>query len=86
MQDNARPHTARVCMGYLNRETVEEMDWPARSADLNRIKHVRGILYRRISQGDYPPITIQELTNILRHKWETLALQTVQKLVRSMSQ
>ena len=31
MQDNARPHTARVCMDYLNRETIEVMDWPARS-------------------------------------------------------
>ena len=36
MQDNARPHTARVCMDYLNRETIEVMDWPARSPDLNR--------------------------------------------------
>ena len=26
MQDNPRPHTARVCMDYLNRETIEEMD------------------------------------------------------------
>ena len=29
-------------------------------------------------------MTIQELTNILRHEWETIALQTVQILVRSM--
>ena len=29
-------------------------------------------------------MTIQELTNILRHEWEILDLQTVQNLVRSM--
>ena len=29
-------------------------------------------------------MTIQELTNILRHEWETPALQTVQNLVRCM--
>ena len=37
MQDNARPHTARVCMDCLNRETIEIMDWLARSPDLNPI-------------------------------------------------
>ena len=60
------------------------MDWPARSPDLNPIEHVWAILYRSISQGYHPPMTIQELTNILRHELEPLALQTVQNLVRSM--
>ena len=29
MQDNARLHTARVCMDSLNSETIEVMDCPA---------------------------------------------------------
>ena len=33
IQDNARLHTARVCMIYLNCETIEVMNWPARSSD-----------------------------------------------------
>ena len=38
MQDNVHPHTARVCMDYLNRETIEVMDWSAHSPDLNTIE------------------------------------------------
>ena len=86
MQDNSCPHTARVCMDYLNWETIEVMDWPACSPDLNPVEHVWDILYRHILHGDHPPKTIQELTNILRHELETVALQTVQNLVRSMPQ
>ena len=78
------PHTAIVCMDYLNHETIEIMNWPAHSPDLNPIEHVWDILYRRISQRHHPTMTIQELTIILRHEWETLALQTIQNLICSM--
>ena len=36
MQDNARSHTARLCMAFLEDEGIAVMDWPARSPDLNR--------------------------------------------------
>ena len=38
--DNARPHRARVVQDYLERVTIERMDWPARSPDLNPIGHI----------------------------------------------
>ena len=38
--DNARPHRVPVTDAYLQRETIERMDWPARSPDLNPIEHV----------------------------------------------
>jgi hypothetical protein len=40
MDDNARPHHARVVKLYLQQETVVCMDWPARLSDLNTIDYV----------------------------------------------
>ena len=39
MDDNARPHRARVVTDYLEMETIERMDWPSLSPDLNPIEH-----------------------------------------------
>ena len=69
-------------MDYLNREII--IDWPVRSSILIPVVHVWDILYGPISQRVHPLMTIQELTIILRHEWETLALQTIQNLIRNM--
>ena len=39
MQDNARAHTARMYMTFLDDEGITVMNWPARSPDLNPIEH-----------------------------------------------
>ena len=75
-------------MDYLNRETTEVMDWPTRSPDLHPIEHVWDILYRHSLQtyltGRSATNDYSRTHNILRHEWETLALQTVQNLVHNM--
>ncbi|GFW24592.1 transposable element Tcb2 transposase [Trichonephila clavipes] len=35
--DNARPHRARLVENMLEAETIQRMDWPACSPDLNPI-------------------------------------------------
>ena len=37
VQDNARPQTAYVIQDYLEQESIETIDWPARSLDLNLV-------------------------------------------------
>jgi transposase len=39
MDDNARPHRARIVNEYLQQEPIERMYWPAKSPDLNPIEH-----------------------------------------------
>ena len=39
-QDNARPHTARVAMDYLEQNNINVLSWPSKSLDLNPIEHL----------------------------------------------
>ena len=40
MNDNARPHVARICRQSLNRNNVNILPWPAVSPDMNPIEHI----------------------------------------------
>ena len=38
--DNARPHRARIVTDSLAQEGIENLQWPSRSPNMNRIEHV----------------------------------------------
>ena len=40
MDDNARPHGARIVQHFLQQEAVQTITWPAMSPDMNPIEHV----------------------------------------------
>jgi transposase len=50
MDDNARPHRARIVQHFLQQEAVQTIPWPAMSPDMNPIEHVRDFIGRKINQ------------------------------------
>jgi len=83
MDDNARPHRARLVNDYLNSETIQRMDWPAYSPDLNPIEHAWDILQQRISKRPQAPNTLQELADVLEEEWHQIPQADFRNLVQS---
>ena len=40
VQDNARPHVARVCRQFLDDQGIDTIDWPSHSPDMNQIENL----------------------------------------------
>ena len=84
MDDNARPHRARVVNEYLQNETIERMDWPARSPDLNPIEHAWDMLQTAISARPVQARNIEELRQALIQEWTNLDQNRLIRLIQSM--
>ncbi|GFX58962.1 transposable element Tcb2 transposase [Trichonephila clavipes] len=84
MDDNAPCHRTVAAEQLLESEDIERMDWPARSPDLNPIKHVWDFLGRRLAARTLPPVTIRELRLVLQDEWAAMLLQLMGTLTLSM--
>ncbi|GFU47948.1 transposable element Tcb2 transposase [Trichonephila clavipes] len=70
--DNVRPHRARLVENMLEAETIQRMEWPAYSPDLNPIEHVWDILGRRIAARPRPPATVRDLEIVFLEEWNSI--------------
>ncbi|GFW28116.1 transposable element Tcb2 transposase [Trichonephila clavipes] len=82
--DNARPHRARLVENMLEAETIQRMEWPACSPDLNPIEHVWVILGRRIAARPRPPATVRDLEIALLEEWNSIPQSLIDNPIASM--
>ena len=83
-QDNARPHTARVTMEFLNTAGVDMLPWPARSPDLSPIEHVWDLVGQRLSALQPPSTTLDVLQQRILECWNSIPQGSIDSLISTM--
>ena len=83
-QDNARPHTARVTMDYLEQNNINVLPWPSKSPDLNPIEHLWDQLDKRVRQRQPPHQILYKLRQMLQQEWRTIPRKNVRNLIEYM--
>lgn len=84
MDDNARPHRARIVNQFFRQEEITRMVWPSRSPDLNPIEHIWDALGRRISKRPLRPNNLQELAVVIEEEWPLVEQRIIDSCIDSM--
>jgi transposase len=84
MDDNARPHRARLVGDFKQAQNITSLEWPALSPDLNPIEQAWDALQRAINGRQPPVATLQDLEQALHQEWARLPQRLFRNLVRSM--
>ena len=83
MHDNARPHVARICRQFLNRNKVKVLPWPVVSPDMNPIGHIWDYPGRKVrAKGNVH--NLRDLENALIQEWNNIPNVVIRRYVRSM--
>ena len=84
MQDNARPHTAKILKQYYDENDVELLDWPPQSPDLNPFEHIWAVMKQDLyTQGSFPTSKADLIERFLTI-WDNLELQIFENLSDSI--
>uniref|UniRef100_A0A8C4SFJ0 Tc1-like transposase DDE domain-containing protein n=1 Tax=Erpetoichthys calabaricus TaxID=27687 RepID=A0A8C4SFJ0_ERPCA len=80
-QDNNPKHTAKISKKWLQDNSVNVLEWPSQSPDLNPIEH----LWRDLKMAVHRrfPSNLMELERCCKKEWAKLAKDRCAKLVAS---
>ena len=83
-QDNDPKHTSRIAQKWFTDNSVEVLDWPAQSPDLNSIEHLWQHLKRQLATYETDPSSIHELWEWVEEQWNKIPAQVCIDLIESM--
>ena len=84
MDDSAPCHRARVVQNELNNNNVTQLDWPARSPDLNPIEQAWDMLGRAVYSMPVRPQTLDALEAALDREWRAIPQNQLDRLIASL--
>lgn len=84
IDDNARPHRARVVNEFLRDHDIERMEWPPLSPDMNMIEHVWSRMKLGVKEREGRMENLNDLANVIRDEWEAIPQDFLTNLVESM--
>ena len=83
MHDNARPHVARICRQFLNRNNVNVLPWPGVSPDINSIEHIWDYFGRKVrARGNVH--NLRDLENALIQGKNNIPNVVIRRYARSV--
>jgi hypothetical protein len=85
MDDNAKPHRARIVQHFLQQQAVQTIQWPAMSPDMNSIDHVWDFIGQKINQRNPKCQNIDELRSVILQEWQQFLQERLRHLVQSMT-
>jgi hypothetical protein len=77
-------HASFTTNFFLHRNSINVLDWPTCSPDLNPIENIWGQLVRTLYAENKTYMTEDELKEAIRVAWNQLSLQTLENHVDSM--
>ena len=81
---NARPHTKRAVITFMQQSNVDVLDWSACSPDLKPIEHVWDQLGRAVHQRPTPEHNLCHVRYFLQEEWDRLIQANIRTLVTNM--
>jgi DDE superfamily endonuclease len=92
VQDNARVHTARKSISWLQEHHVALWDWPPHSPDLNPIEHcwawMKSYMRKKWPESAYlkkNQADAEEFKRRMTLAWEALPERVIRKLIQSLA-